>query len=77
MPDEPTPAPDAAPAANGTIVLEWIRSEGPFLKLYIDIGPGRFWTAFWRKPDGEKCTLPHQAIDGNTPKIIQSEILGS
>jgi hypothetical protein len=44
--------PDIAPGADGTIGLEWIPEAGPLEKLFLDVGPGKTWRAYWTKRDG-------------------------
>ncbi len=55
--------PDVAPGADGTIGLEWISDSGPLRKLYLDVGPGKVWRAYWRRTSGETGRVSHQAID--------------
>jgi len=45
--------PDIAPAADGTIGLEWIPDTGPLRKLFIDVGPKTIWRAYWKFANGE------------------------
>lgn len=44
--------PDIAPSADGLIGLEWIFDRGPLHKLFMDIGPGESWRAYWKRRDG-------------------------
>jgi hypothetical protein len=44
--------PDVAPAADGTIGLEWVLDSGPLRKLFIDVGPHTVWRAYWRLTNG-------------------------
>jgi hypothetical protein len=62
--------PEIAPGADGTVDLEWVLRDGALRKLFIDIGPGRLWTAYWRRELGEKRTLPRQRIDEHTPEHL-------
>lgn len=43
-------APEVVPGADGTIGFEWW--PAPHNKLYLDIGPGMTWSAYWRCPKG-------------------------
>ena len=64
-------APDVAPGADGTIGLEWISSSGPLKKLYIDIGPGKIWSGYWRRANGEKQSLKPAAVTPLTQVALQ------
>jgi len=45
-------APDAAPAGDGTVALEWVMDAPHKLdKLFLDIGPGEEWRASWMLRD--------------------------
>src|ERR1700693_3253923 len=46
MPDTFGP-PDIAPSGDGSIGLEWVPDNGPLQKLFLDIGPGEDWRAYW------------------------------
>ena len=63
--------PEIAPGSDGIIALEWLPETGPFRKLFIDIGPGPLWSAYYRRADGEKRTLPHRRIDGTTRGTLE------
>ena len=63
--------PEVSPASDGTIGLEWVRDTGPFRKLFIDVGPGKTWHAYWRLADGRTDKLRNQKIDKNTAKILE------
>ena len=64
-------APDIAPGADGTIGLEWSFTDRPLRKLFIDIGPGNFWSGYWRLASGERETIPQRQIDEDTgPALI-------
>jgi hypothetical protein len=42
--------PDIAPSADGSIGLEWVHERGSLHKLFLDIGPGQEWRAYWKSP---------------------------
>lgn len=54
IPEEAKP-PHVAPGPDGTIGLEWIKRK-PDRKLFVDLGPGRQWSAYWRKGDWDSHT---------------------
>lgn len=45
------PAPEIAPAADGSIGMEWEFAKGPVLKAYLDVGPGNVLSGFRRFRD--------------------------
>jgi hypothetical protein len=63
-------AADIAPGADGTIGLEWVLGEGPLRKLFIDIGPGPVWSAYWRRTSGDRGSLSRQNIDARTKAVL-------
>jgi hypothetical protein len=67
----PFGTPDIAPGADGTIGFEWLPEDRPFVKLYIDVGPGRIWRAYWRRRDGQRGELPPEAITLNTKSRVE------
>ena len=66
--------PDIAPGADGTIGFEWIFDEGPLQKLFIDVGPGNSWSAYWQRPTGESKTVPPKQISPNTKSDLDNLI---
>lgn len=65
-------APAIAPASDGTIALEWIPDD-PHHKLdrlFLDIGPGRQWRAYWTLRTGEFHRIPHTGFSNETSEII-------
>src|SRR5215813_11462595 len=40
---------EIAPGPDGTIGFEWIFESGLLRKLFVDVGPGRVWNAYWRR----------------------------
>ncbi|MCK1322773.1 hypothetical protein IVA94_18100 [Bradyrhizobium sp. 156] len=67
-------AADFAPAADGTIALEWVPDEHPTLsKLFLDIGPGEEWTAYWKLRDGQFDTVTSRGFHPvTTSSILQN-----
>jgi hypothetical protein len=63
-------SPDIAPGSDGTIGFEWIFEDQKTRKLFIDIGPGRVWSGYWRKNSGANKTLAAKKISGLTPVDI-------
>lgn len=62
--------PVCSPGADGSIVFEWLMDEGPLRKLFIDIGPGRTWKAYWRLANGKVGTVPRKAVTiGTIPEL--------
>lgn len=58
--------PHIAPGSDGTVGFEWVRADGPFRKLYIDVGPGKVWSGYWRRTSGERRTIFPKPIDATT-----------
>ena len=58
--------PDVAPAADGSIALEWVPEGHPKLdRLFLDIGPGEVWRAYWMLCDGTYGRLPGQGYSAD------------
>ena len=55
-----------SPGSDGTIGFEWVFTDGPLRKLFIDVGPGKVWTGYWRRASGERRTLATKPIDART-----------
>src|ERR1043166_4105300 len=70
MPDTLGP-PDIAPAGDGSIALEWVPETGPLNKLFLDIGPGEQWRAYWKLRTGEFGRLPSKGFTADTKPILQ------
>lgn len=64
---------DAAcsPGADGSIVFEWLKEYGPFRKLFIDIGPGKTWKAYWRLTSGKTGAIQRKAVTIGTIGELQ------
>ncbi len=58
--------PHIAPGSDGTVGLEWVHTDGPLRKLYIDVGPGKVWGGYWRRASSERRTIPAKPIDATT-----------
>jgi hypothetical protein len=65
------PEPEIAPGADGSIGFEWIPGDSSIRKLFIDVGPGSTWTAYWRLASGEKGSIPRQVIDSTTSRLVE------
>lgn len=61
---------ECSPGADGSVGLEWLMSDGPLRKLFIDIGPGRTWKAYWRLASGETGTVPRKTFALTTQKEL-------
>ncbi len=58
--------PHISPGADGTIGLEWVLTDQPLRKLFIDIGPSYVWGGYWRRASGERDTIAPKPIDVST-----------
>ena len=58
--------PHIAPGSDGTIGFEWVLTDGPLRKLYIDVGRGEVWGGYWRAASGERRTMPPKSVDATT-----------
>jgi hypothetical protein len=63
--------PVCSPGADGSIVFEWLKDDGPLRKLFIDIGPGRTWKAYWRLANGKTGTIPRKRLTISTIPELQ------
>lgn len=63
--------PVCSPGADGSIVFEWLKDDGPLRKLFIDIGPGRTWKAYWRLASGWTGTIPRKRVTISTIPELQ------
>jgi hypothetical protein len=63
--------PVSSPGPDGSIVFEWLKEYGPLCKLFIDIGPGRTWKAYWRVASGKTGTVPRKPITISTIPELQ------
>ena len=66
--------PDAAPAADGSIALEWVSEDTAHKldKLFLDIGPGEEWRAYWQLRSGEFGRLPHAGYSDETKIVLEN-----
>jgi hypothetical protein len=64
--------PDVAPAADGSIALEWVPEEHHKLdRLFLDIGPGEVWRAYWMLCDGTFGRLLGEGYADNTRPTLR------
>jgi hypothetical protein len=63
--------PVCSPGADGSIVFEWLKDDGPLRKLFADIGPGRTWKAYWRLANGKTGTISRKRITISTIPELQ------
>lgn len=54
--------PECSPGADGSVGFEWLMDQRPLRKLFIDIGPGRTWKAYWRLANGQTGTIPRKRV---------------
>jgi hypothetical protein len=67
--------PDVAPAADGTIALEWVPDHHHKLcKLFLDIGPGEEWTAYWKLRNDHFDTVTHRGFEPTTTSAILKDL---
>jgi hypothetical protein len=72
LPNQPFGEPECSPGADGSIGLEWIMDRGSVRKLFIDIGPGRTWKAYWRFANNQTDTIPRKRITLSTIRELTS-----
>jgi hypothetical protein len=64
--------PDVAPAADGSIALEWVPEQHHKLdRLFLDIGPGEVWRAYWMLRDGTYGRLPGEGYSNDTRPMLR------
>jgi hypothetical protein len=71
MPDTFGP-PDIAPSGDGFIGLEWVPDDGPLDRLFLDIGPGEEWSAYWKLRNGAFGRLHGTGFDSQTKQHLQN-----
>jgi len=64
------PEPDIAPGSDGGIGFEWVFENSSIRKLFIDIGPGATWSAYWRLASGARGNSPRQPINAEIPEKV-------
>jgi hypothetical protein len=66
--------PDVAPAADGSIALEWVPSNTTHKlnKLFLDIGPGTDWRAYWKMRDGKFDRLTGAGFHESTKATLDN-----
>lgn len=71
--------PEVAPGVDGVIGFEWLGSDSVFLnadsKVFIDVGPGRIWSAYWRGQLNDRSNLVPQKMDNRLTADLK-EFLG-
>jgi hypothetical protein len=67
-------APDIAPAADGSIALEWVPDDPQHKldRLFLDIGPGEQWRAYWTLRTGEFGRIPQAGFSDETKTILDN-----
>lgn len=67
-------APDVAPAADGSITLEWVPEDMTHKldKLFLDIGPGEEWRAYWKMRSGKFDRLVGHGLAADTKLILKN-----
>jgi len=65
--------PDAAPAGDGCIALEWVPEDQTHKldRLFIDIGPGEVWRAYWSLRSGEFNRVTGQGFFDDTKAVLK------
>ncbi|MCC8955288.1 hypothetical protein H8B02_18140 [Bradyrhizobium sp. Pear77] len=65
--------PDAAPAGDGSIALEWVPEDlnHKLDRLFLDIGPGEQWRAYWSLRNGEFDRVTHEGFSDRTEETLQ------
>jgi hypothetical protein len=71
MPDTFGP-PDIAPSGDGFIGLEWVPDGSPLDRLFLDIGPGEEWSAYWKLRNGAFGRLHGTGFDSQTKQHLQN-----
>jgi hypothetical protein len=67
-------APDVAPAADGSITLEWVPDDMTHKldKLFLDIGPGEEWRAYWKMRNGKFDRLLGDGFPDDTKLTLKN-----
>lgn len=66
--------PDAAPAGDGSIALEWVPedTEHKLDRLFLDIGPGAIWRAYWSLRTGEFERVTGEGCTDETKSVLDT-----
>ena len=66
-------APDAAPAGDGSIALEWVpeNTTHKLDRLFLDIGPGEVWRAYWSLRSGQFYRVTHEGFSEETKSVLK------
>jgi hypothetical protein len=51
-----------------------VPDAGPLDKLFLDIGPGEEWRAYWKRRNGELGRLPGIGFDSETKQTLEKLI---
>jgi hypothetical protein len=63
--------PEISPGADGSVALEWHPEIGSVRKLFLDIGPGEHWRAYWKQRDGKFNRMTGSGFDKDTKRILE------
>ncbi|WP_375783026.1 hypothetical protein ACE10Z_24310 [Bradyrhizobium sp. Pha-3] len=66
--------PDAAPAGDGSVALEWVPEDlnHKLDRLFLDIGPGERWRAYWSLRNGEFGRVTHEGFTDRTEETLRT-----
>lgn len=67
--------PALAPSADGSIGFEWDKEDGPIRTLFLDVGPGKVWRAYWRTANGDRRGMSRQAYSLNSRIVLAKMFL--
>jgi hypothetical protein len=65
--------PDIAPAGDGSIALEWVPDDATHKldRLFLDIGPGEVWRAYWTLRTGEFRRITGAGFSAETETVLK------
>jgi hypothetical protein len=63
--------PEISPGADGSVALEWHPVIGLVRKLFLDIGPGEHWRAYWKQRDGKFDRMTRSGFDKDTKRTLE------
>lgn len=65
--------PDIAPGGDGSVGLEWHPAVGKVRKLFLDIGPGEHWSAYWKtRSSDESGRASGRGFGSYTKRALES-----